>query len=263
LALLPFEPDVHRRLSGPPCTYVGHPLAEAIARLRPSCDEANRRLMMPPKLLLLPGSRFGELQRFLAIFMEVAALVQDRIGGLDVVIPTMPHLADEIETRSQQCRVKARIILDKGEKEAAFRTATAALAKSGTVTLELALAGVPMVTAYKVSALEAVVGRRIVRRIPSIILANLVLGENIVPELLQQECTPEKLAAGLLPLLVDSPERTRQLAAFSRLDSIMQTGGEPPAARAADVVIQVIERASGGHHARWSEASLSLTRSGA
>jgi lipid-A-disaccharide synthase len=263
LALLPFEPDVHRRLSGPPCTYVGHPLAEAIARLRPSCDEANRRLMTPPKLLLLPGSRFGELQRFLAIFMEAAALVQDRIGRLDVVIPTMPHLADEIETRSQQCRVKARIILDKGEKEAAFRTATAALAKSGTVTLELALAGVPMVTAYKVSALEAVVGRRIVRRIPSIILANLVLGENIVPELLQQECTPEKLAAGLLPLLVDSPERTRQLAAFSRLDSIMQTGGEPPAARAADVVIQVIERASGGHHARWSEASLSLTRSGA
>jgi lipid-A-disaccharide synthase len=108
-----------------------------------------------------------------------------------------------------------------------------------------------------------VVGRRIVRRIPSIILANLVLGENIVPELLQQECTPEKLAAGLLPLLVDSPERTRQLAAFSRLDSIMQTGGEPPAARAADVVIQVIERASGGHRARWSETSLSLTRSGA
>jgi lipid-A-disaccharide synthase len=263
LALLPFEPDVHRRLGGPPCTYVGHPLAERVARLRPSCDEANRRLMTPPKLLLLPGSRFGELQRFLAIFMEAAALAQDRIGPLEVVIPTMPHLADEIATRSQQCRVKAHIIMDKREKEAAFRTATAALAKSGTVTLELALAGVPMVTAYKVSALEAVVGRRIVRRIPSIILANLVLGENVVPELLQEECTAENLAAALLPLLVDSVERARQLAAFSRLDSIMQTGGKTPAARAADVVMQVIERASGGQRARWSEASLSLTDSGA
>jgi len=263
LALLPFEPDVHRRLSGPPCTYVGHPLAAGVARLRPRSDEANRRMMKPPKLLVLPASRFAELQRFLAIFMEAAALAQDRIGPLEVVIPTMPHLADEIAARSQRCRVKARIIVDKREKEAAFRTATAALSKSGTVTLELALAGVPMVTAYKVSPLEAVVGRRIVRRLPSIILANLVLGENVVPELLQKECTSEKLAAALLPLLVDSPGRARQLAAFSRLDSIMQTGGKAPATRAADIVIQVIERASAGRGGRWSEASLSLTRSGA
>ena len=246
LALLPFEPEVHRRLRGPPCTYVGHPLAEAVGRLRPSADEARRRLMQPPKLLVLPGSRMGEIRRLLAVFAQAAALVQDRIGPLEIVVPTTAHLADEIAARSQDWRVQPRIVVDKADKELAFRTATAALAKSGTVTLELALAGVPMVTGYKVSALESLLGRRIVKRIPSIILANLVLGENIVPELLQEQCTAENLTATLLPLMADSPERRRQIAAFSRLDTIMHIGGSMPAARAADVVTNVICQGAGG-----------------
>ena len=86
--------------------------------------------------------------------------------------------------------VQPRIVVEPAEKQAAFRIARAALAKSGTVTLELALAGVPMVAAYKVPALEAVVGRRLVKRLPSVILANLVLGENVVPEFMQEDCTP-------------------------------------------------------------------------
>ena len=245
LALLPFEPEVHRRLRGPPCTYVGHPLADAVARLRPSADEARRRLMQPPKLLVLPGSRMGEIRRLLGVFAEAAAFVQDRIGPVEVVVPTTVHLRDEIAARSRDWRVQPRIVVDKQEKELAFRTATAALAKSGTVTLELALAGVPMITGYKVSALESLVGRRIVKRIPSIILANLVLGENIVPELLQEQCTAENLAAALLPLLADSPQRRQQVAAFSRLDAIMHIGGSMPATRAADVVIDVIREAAG------------------
>jgi hypothetical protein len=93
-------------------------------------------------------------------------------------------------------------VVETAEKQAAFRIARAALAKSGTVTLELALAGVPMVAAYKVSAIEYyAVGRGILKRLPSIILANLLLGENVVPELLQYNCTSEQLADALLPLL--------------------------------------------------------------
>jgi lipid-A-disaccharide synthase len=242
LALLPFEPEVHRRLGGPPCTYVGHPLAEEARDLRPSGSEALRRLAPPPVLLVLPGSRAGEIQRLLAVFADTVALVNDRVGPIEVVIPTVPHLVDLLRQATTQWPTRPRIVVETADKQAAFRIARAALAKSGTVTLELALAGVPTVAAYRVSWLEALVGRRMVK-VTSVILANLVLGENAVPEFIQEACTAENLAAALVPLLGDSPERRRQLEAFSRLDAIMQVGSSAPAARAADIVLDVVRRA--------------------
>jgi len=135
-------------------------------------------------------------------------------------------------------RVWPRVVVSEADKLAAFRIARAALAKSGTTTLELALSGVPTVAAYKVSAVEAWIARRLIR-VPSVILANLVLGENIVPELLQEQCTPEHLASALLPLIGNTPERTRQVTAFSRLDSIMKIGGASPSEHAAEVVLNM------------------------
>ena len=125
------------------------------------------------------------------------------------------------------------------DKDAAFRAARAALAKSGTSTLELAVAGVPMVAAYKVSLLEALAAHLLVK-IRNVILANLVLGENAVPQILQRDCTPARLAAALVPLLSDTPERRRQIAAFSRLDSIMEVGKAAPSDRAAAVVLDCV-----------------------
>jgi lipid-A-disaccharide synthase len=126
-------------------------------------------------------------------------------------------------------------VVDAAEKRAAFRTARVALAASGTVTLELALAGVPTVAAYRVAAIEAAILRRMIN-VPTVILANLVLDENVVPEFLQDAGTPERLAAALAPLLSDTPERRRQLAAFAKLDAIMQVGAARPSARAAEIV---------------------------
>jgi lipid-A-disaccharide synthase len=244
LAVLPFEPEVHRQLGGPPCTYVGHPLAERVNRLRPNAEEARRRLASPPVLLMLPGSRMGEIRRLFAVFSDAVSRVRNRVGALEVVVATVPHLVDPIRQASAQWRVRPRIIAEPAEKEAAFRIARAALAKSGTVTLELALAEVPMVAAYKVSTIEYLaVGRRIAKRLSSIILTNLLLGENVVPELLQHHCTPDKLADAMVPLFDDSPQRRRQLEAFSRLDAIMGIGSSNPAARAADIVLEVLQRA--------------------
>ena len=245
LALLPFEPAVHQRLGGPPCTYVGHPLVEQARNLRPNYEEARRRLAAPPVLLVLPGSRAGEIERLLGVFSDAVALVRDRLGSLEVVVATVPHLVDPVRTAMARWPLRARIVVESADKQAAFRTATVALAKSGTVTLELALAGVPMIAAYKVTALEYLaVGRGILKRLPSIILTNLLLGENVVPELLQHNCTAEKLAAALLPLFGDTPERRRQVEAFSRLDAIMEVGSSVPAMRAADVVLAAARRAA-------------------
>jgi lipid-A-disaccharide synthase len=137
--------------------------------------------------------------------------------------------------------VPPRVVTNPTEKLAALRTARAALAKSGTVTLELALAGIPMVTAYKVSKVEEFIARRMIR-VPSVILANLVVGENVVPEFLQGAATPAALADAMAPLLRDTPERRRQLEAFARLDAIMEIGSARPSERAAAIVLEIATR---------------------
>ena len=241
LALLPFEPEEYRRLNGPPCSYVGHPLTEQLALLRPNAEETARRNGTPPVLLVLPGSRRSEIRHHMAVFG--AALDRLNAAGreFELILPTMPHLLEGIREGVASWQVAPRIVVGEQEKRAAFRIATAALAKSGTVTLELALAGVPMVTAYRTGALEAFIVRRAVT-VTSVILANLVLGENVVPEFLQEDCTAEKLAGALGEVLSDSPMRRRQLEAFARLDGVMSTGNQPPSVRAADIVLATLRR---------------------
>lgn len=241
LALLPFEPEAHRRLGGPPCSYVGHPLAETASQLRPDDTEAARRLTDPPVLLVLPGSRSGEIKRLLGVFARTIEAVGGAFGPIDVVIPTVPHLASVLQKETGRWSNPPRIVVDPQEKQAAFRVARAALAKSGTVTLELAVAKVPMVAAYKVAFVEAAILRWVIKA-PSAILANLVLGENVVPEFLQEHCTVKNLMQALLPLLSDSPERKRQLDAFERLDALMETGVAHPSARAAEIVLREASR---------------------
>jgi lipid-A-disaccharide synthase len=237
LALLPFEPAAMQRLNGPQTDFVGHPLGERVAELRPSTpEEAQRRLSDPPLLLVLPGSRSGEIRRMSKMFGDTLALVADRIDALEVVVPAIPRLAGAVAEAVATWPVPVRIVTDPADKHAAFRTARAALTKSGTSTLELALAGVPMVAAYRVSTLEAVVGSLLISA-HSAILANLVLGENIVPEFLQWHCSPEKLAGALIPLIGDTPERRRQIEAFARLDRNMDIGGSVPSERAAALIL--------------------------
>ena len=246
LAILPFEPAVHEKLGGPPTTYVGHPLGEQVNQLRPDAAELARRQADPPVVLVLPGSRPAEIRRLLEPFAAAIDQVRRRAGTIELLLPTVPTLAEHVSKVTASWPVVPKAISDPQEKLRAFRIARAALAASGTVTLELALAGVPTVAAYRVAGWEAVIARRLIR-VPSVILANLVLGENVVPEFLQENCVPARLADALLPLLRDGSQRQRQLDAFAKLDEIMGIATARPSRKAAEIVLGA---ASGARHAR-------------
>jgi len=249
MAILPFEPRVHSDLGGPPCVYVGHPLLERLDELRPDAgerrpiEEADR-----PVLVVLPGSRRGEIARLMDPFGAAVAGIAERFGDVEVVLPAIARLVDEIRVRAAAWPVRPRIVEGEEAKLAAFRRGHAALAASGTVTLELALAGVPMVVGYRLDAMSKparrlVEARSVFKRflsVRSIVLANLVLDAAVVPEFLDRECTPDRLCDALLPLLAPSPERTRQIAAFNRLDNLMAIERDSPSGLAADVVLETV-----------------------
>ncbi len=238
LAILPFEPEAHRRLKGPPCTYVGHPLIEKLDRLRPAPGERQPiGAVERPKFIVLPGSRHGEIKRLLDVFGETVARVVADNGPMEVLLPVVARFADEIKARTAAWPVKPTIVEGEAEKYAAFRSGHLALAASGTVTLELALAGVPMVVAYRVDPIVKAF-KYALKRINSFVLPNLITGTNDIPEFLDGETMPERMAAALRPLLSDTPERERQLRSFATLDRLMALDHGTPSGRAADIVLE-------------------------
>jgi lipid-A-disaccharide synthase len=235
LALLPFEPHAHVQLGGPRCVYVGHPLVERLDELTPHPhDRSGGR-----SLLVLPGSRLAEVRRMMPVYGETLELLLRQRADFDVSIPVAPNMEEALRRELRSWPMTPRLI-GQTEKFAAFRKARAALVTSGVATLELALADVPMAVAYKVSPVESLL--RFLISVDSIVLPNLVIGENAVPEFLQQAATPVALAETLRPLLHDSAARDAQLAAFKRVRERLLEAGRRPSVRSADVVLEYASR---------------------
>lgn len=240
LALLPFEPAALERLGGPQTVYVGHPLIERLDAYRPGpAETARRNETQSPTVLVLPGSRRSEIRHLLPPFGEAVALVAARLPQARFVLPAVPRLVEAIRQLTADWHVKPEIVTGESAKLAAFREARAALAASGTVTLELALAQVPTVAAYRGAAWEAVLARRLIK-LPSVILPNLIIGENVVPEFIQDEASPQALADALLAAVADGPARERQLAGFARVEQNMRSAGPSPAANAVDAALALV-----------------------
>lgn len=242
LALLPFEPEAHARLGGPACTYVGHPLIEKLAEIQ-NADAAalSARLHLDPTrpvLLVLPGSRTSEVERLIDVFGEAVSQLAGSIGPIEVVIPAVRHVRDRIVEKTANWTPRPHIV-ESDDKYAAMRLARAALAASGTVTLELALAQTPAVVAYKVD--KVIANLRFLLKVPSVVLANLVIGKNVYPEFLQEACTAENLEAALKPLFGETPERAAQLEGLSLAPAKMQLAASSPSEAAADVVLSVVK----------------------
>ncbi len=234
LALLPFEPGIYERLGGPACTYVGHPLVEEIEALRPNPEDMRQRERSPPILLVMPGSRESEIRRLMPVFGAAAAGMSE---PLEIVLPTLPSLEPLVWRAAASWPRKPRILIGREETYAAMRRARGALVASGTATLELTLAGVPMVVGYRVSLLEELVARLLLVT-DKIALPNLILGRHAVPELVQRDCSPRKLLEALRPLLAGGAKREAQLVALSEVAAQMRADGMTPSARAAKIVEQ-------------------------
>lgn len=239
MALLPFEPAAHERLGGPPCTYVGHPLIErypAWGKLDPAPLAKRLGLVASrPVVVVLPGSRRSEIERLMGPFG--AAIERLLAAGRlpQVIIPAVAHMRPLIEQQLRHWPMVPHIVEGEDDKIAAFKLATVALAASGTVTLELGLAGTPMVVAYRVDKVAAQL--QFLVKTPHFALANLVLDERAFPELMQDNCTPEKLAETLIRLIDDSAAREQQLAALARIPQIMRLPGGTPSEAAAQIVL--------------------------
>ncbi|MGE0230904.1 MAG: lipid-A-disaccharide synthase [Flavobacteriaceae bacterium] len=239
MAVLPFEPAEHAKLGGPPCDYIGHPVSEIIA----TKTRAPEAPADPPVLLVLPGSRRTEIERLMALFGNVVGRVHR--PGMRIVIPAVRHLEAQIAEKAALWPVKPEIVAGEAAKWEAFSRGTAALAASGTVTLELALMGVPQVVGYRIEWLAAALMPFF--RAHSIAMANLVHGSRIVPEFLHKECTEENLAGALAPLLSDTPERRRQIEGIAAIRRRMEDEAATPADHAADIVLETVAaRVPGG-----------------
>lgn len=247
LALLPFEPAAHQKLGGPACTYVGHPMIEKYDWIQ-SLDTSPlaQKLGLSPDdliLVMLPGSRPNEVKRLLKPFHDTVQELRYDLGPIKVLIPVVPSVQNLIEDGISDWPEQPHLIFGETDKFTSFRLAKAALAASGTVTLELAIAGTPMVVGYKADMIIAFMRGLI--QVDTIILANLVLEEKVFPEFIQEECTGSHLAKALKPLLSNTTEREKQCLSLGRLHEKMllpagSATGDKPSDAAAHVIVQYL-----------------------
>ena len=245
LVILPFEPPWFER-EGLACTFVGHSIIESGAdRGDGPAFRARHGLTAAERLVaVLPGSRSTELNRLLPDFRATLERLAPSHPGLVAVVPAVAHLAGRVRAAVAGWPVRTIVVEGDAEKYDAFAAAEVALAASGTVALELALARLPAVIAYRLNALTVALYRRLITT-KFANLVNIMHDRMVVPELLQENCTPDKLAAALGALLDDPAARAAQIAALSAVDDWLGAGGAPPSVRAAEAVWNSVTRNRG------------------
>ena len=242
LALLPFEPDFFSDYDLP-CEFVGHPVIEGVAEMPGDGPGFRQQHDIPtdaPIIAMLPGSRVGEVRRLLPVFVQVAALLQARHADLQIIIPTVEQVTSLVREAVVSWPMKTHVIEGQSGRADAFATADAALAASGTVSLELALRGVPTVVAYRTNPITASLVRRMLT-IPYVALPNILAKAPVMPEFLQEKCQPQPIADALAKLLDDPEQRGVQQKQFTHIAKILGQGALAPSLRAADAVQKIVE----------------------
>ncbi len=243
LCLLPFEPDYFARF-GLDARFVGHPVLESGA------DQGNGARFRAahgiaadaPLVILMPGSRPSEAGRLLPVYGQTVALLAARFPSLVPVVPAAGAVAQAVARAAADWPIKPLVVSEIAGKHDAFAAASAALTKSGTSTLELALAAVPMAVTYRVNALTAMIARRLIR-VPHVAMVNLLAGREVVPELLQENCSPERLAATVAGLITTPALAAAQREAFRAVLATLRPPAGLPSEAAAAAVLESLEQA--------------------
>lgn len=240
LVLLPFEPPYFER-HGLATTVVGHPVVEAAqVETDPAAFRARHGIPADaPVICVLPGSRRGEIRHHEPVFAGALALLKERFPDLHAVVPTVLTVADLVTEAAARWAVPAAVLHEPAEKYQAYAVADLAMATSGTVAVELAVAGVPALIAYRVGPVTAMIGRAMLR-IKYASLVNLVLDREVQPELLQEDCTAESFAAAAERLLTDPAARAAQIAGGQEAAVEFGLGDTPPSRKAARAILSVI-----------------------
>ncbi|MDD4617286.1 MAG: lipid-A-disaccharide synthase [Alphaproteobacteria bacterium] len=241
LAVFPFEPSYFTR-EGLPCTFVGHSVVEGGADKGDGAAFRKARKIPEEALLLavLPGSRTSEISRLLPVFRKTVRKLREKHPQLRMVVPTVPHLKDRVAKEVLGWDLPVYIVESEKDKFDAFAASTAALACSGTVALELALARLPGVIAYKLNPVTVALFKRLIK-VKYANLVNIMHDEMVVPEYLQNDCTPEKLFVGVDKLLSDRWARRKQIGRLEATAEWLGKGKFVPSERAAQAVMATIK----------------------
>lgn len=239
MCLLPNEPEYFLR-HGLPAVHVGHPVIESGAERGDGAAFRQRHnLGQGPLLCVLPGSRRSETSRLLPVFARTMGLLKSRHPELRAVVPTVETVAADVAEAVAHWPLPTLVVRGAAEKYDAFAACQAALAASGTVALELALARLPTIITYKMNAATSFLARKLVR-LKYVSLVNLLLDRPVVPELLLEDCRPDRLCAAVDRLLVDEAARREQRQGLAEAVQRLGYGQDTPSLRAADAVLAAI-----------------------
>lgn len=240
LCLLPFEPDFFAPHGLHP-VFTGHPVLESGADKGDAAAFRARHNLAPDAvpIMLMPGSRVTETKRLLPVFRQTLALLNAEQKKLVPVLAAASGIADAVAAQTTDWRVRPIIVRGIAERYDAFAACKAALTKSGTSTLELAMAGVPMAVTYRVNPISGFLGRRLIK-VPYVAMINLLAGKALVPELLQEQCRPDILADTLLSLLRDPAKAAAQREGFAAALASLRAPAGAPSDAAAQAVLAVL-----------------------
>ena len=242
LTLFPYEPKYFTpyKLDA---RFVGHPVIESEA-ITADGKAFRKKFNIPENkkiITILPGSRKNEVSRLLPVFMEAAQELHNADKDFYFVLPTVKTVADMVKTELKNYDLPVLVVETQQDRYGAFRASSAAIAASGTVALELAICDIPHIIAYKVAPLTAFLAKRFLH-IQFVNLSNILLGREIIPELLQERCVKGNIRNYILDLLHHEDLYNRQMEGFAKVRKILGQGEQKPSQNAADIIFEFAQK---------------------
>lgn len=241
LTLLPNEPPYFTK-HHLQTFFVGHPVIESDV-LKADGADFRKKFNIPAEaqiISILPGSRKTEVCKLLPDFLAAASMLHERNPDIYFALPTVKTVASRVKHMVKECRLPLVIVENEADRYSAFQASSAAIAASGTVALELAICNIPHIIAYKVSSLTYMIAKYLVK-LKYVNLTNIMLNRNVVPELLQDKCTPENIVHEIQELLKNGQSYEKQMEGFNEVKEYLANGKQTPSQNAADIILRSLK----------------------